>query len=164
MPRTLGSLLALLVLALAAAAVVLLPSAVTEPFRYHTPELIEQIYVLRSWGTTLSVVLLAAGALIAFRMWRSRTSLWPPLLATLPVVVLMAAVFFSRQHIAEWAMFAPIETIDFNAVFDASHVDEADYVMSVRVGDEARAYPILMVAYYHIVNDEIDGEPFAVSY
>ncbi len=164
MPRTLGSLLALFALATVALVVVVFPTAMATPFRYHTPELIEQMYLLRSWGTTLSVVLLAAGALIAFRMWKSRTSLWPPLLATLPVVVLMAAVFFSRQHIAEWAMFAPIETIDFNAVSDASHVDEADYVMSVRVGDEARAYPILMVAYYHIVNDEIDGEPFAVTY
>ncbi len=35
--------------------------------------------------------------------------------------------------------------------------------MGVSVGDEARAYPILMVAYYHIVHAEIDGERLSVT-
>ena len=164
MRRNLFSLLALFALATVALVVVALPTAMASPFRYHTPQLIEWLYALRSWGTTITFVLLAIGLLLAGRMWKQRTSWWAPLVSTIPVLLLVVAAFFSRQHIVEWAMFAPIETIEFNAASDASSVDEADYVMSVRVGDEARAYPILMVAYYHIVNDEIDGEPFAVTY
>ena len=163
MRRNLLSLVALFALAAVALVVAVLPTAMAMPFRYHTPELIERLYILQSWGTTISFVLLAVGVLIAVRMWRERTSLWVPLVSTIPVLLLVVAAFVSRQHLAEW-MFAPIETMDFDAVSDASHVDEADYVMSVRVGNRARAYPILMVAYYHIVNDEINGEPFAVTY
>ncbi len=164
MRRKILDLLALFAMAAVALVVVVLPTAMAMPFRYHTPELIERLYVVRSWGTTISLVLLAIGVLIAVRMWKERTSLWAPLVSTIPVLLLVVAAFVSRQHIIEWAMFAPIETIEFNAASNASHVGEAEYVMSVRIGDEARAYPILMVAYYHIVNDEIDGEPFAVTY
>ena len=164
MRRKILDLLALFAMATVAVVVVVLPTAMAMPFRYHTPELIERLYVVQSWGTMISLVLLATGFLIALRMWKERTSLWAPLVSTIPVLLLVVAAFVSRQNIIEWAMFAPIETIEFNAASNASHVDEAEYVMSVRIGDEARAYPILMVAYYHIVNDEIDGEPFAVTY
>ena len=164
MRRNLLSLLTLFVLAAVAVSVVVLPTAGTSPFRYHTPELIERLYALRSWGTTISLVLLVAGVFIAVRMWRERTSLLAPLVSTMPVLLLVVAAFFSRQHLLEWAMFAPIETIAFSTIAAADTVDESDYVMSVRVGDAVRAYPILMVAYYHIINDEIDGEPFAVTY
>ncbi len=164
MRREILDLLALFAMAAVALLAVVLPTALAMPFRYHTPELIERLYVVQSWGTMISLVLLATGFLIALRMWKERTSLWAPLVSTIPVLLLVVAAFVSRQNIIEWAMFAPIETIEFNAASNASHVDEAEYVMSVRIGDEARAYPILMVAYYHIVNDEIDGEPFAVTY
>ena len=163
MRRKLLNLLALFALAAVALVVVVLPTALAMPFRYHTPELIERLYLVQSWGTTITFVLLAIGVLVAGRMWKQRTSLWAPLVSTIPVLLLVVAAFFSTQHLAE-TMFAPIETIEFEAVAAAGNVAESEYVMGVAVGDEARAYPILMVAYYHIVNDEIDGEPFAVTY
>ncbi len=164
MRRKLLSLLALFALAAVALVVVVLPTGTLMPFRYHTPEVIERLYALQSWGSTISFVLLVIGVLVAVRMWKERTSLWAPLVSTVPVVLLVVAAFFSRQNLVEWAAFAPIEAIEFEAVAAAGNVAESEYVMGVAVGDEARAYPILMVAYYHIVNDEIDGEPFAVTY
>lgn len=158
------SLVALFALAVAAVAVALLPGAMTEPFTYHTPELIEWLYGVRSWGTMITLGLLAVGALIAYRMWKEHPPRWVSLAATIPLVLLVAAVPFSQQQLIEWIMFAPPETIAFEAAAGAAHVAESDYVMGVSVGDEARAYPILMVAYYHIVNEEIDGEPYVVTY
>ncbi len=164
MRRQLLSLLALFSLAAIAVVVVVLPVGALMPFRYHTPELIERLYLVQSWGTTIVLALLAICVFVAVRMWKERTSLWAPLVSTIPVLLLVVAAFFSRQNLLEWALFAPVETIEFEAVAVAGNVAESEYVMGVAVGDKARAYPILMVAYYHIVNDEIDGEPFAVTY
>ncbi len=164
MLRKLLSLLALFAMAAGGLVIVVLPTAMAMPMRFHTPELIERLYILRSWGTTITFVFLAIGLFLAGRMWQKRSSLWAPLASTVPVLALSIAVFFSTQHLIEWGIFAPVETVAFNSAAATTHVDEADYVMAVRVGDESRAYPILMVAYYHIVNDEIDGEPYAVTY
>ena len=164
MQRTLISLAALFMLAVVSAGVVLMPAAMTEPFRFHTPELIEWLYAVRSWGTTIAVGMLLVGALVAYRLWKDRTSMWAPLVGAIPLLLLMVSVIFSRQQLIEWIMFAPPETIAYKAAEGAAHVAESDYVMGVSVGNEARAYPILMVAYYHIVNEEIDGEPYVVTY
>ncbi|MCP5111656.1 MAG: DUF3179 domain-containing protein [bacterium] len=37
-------------------------------------------------------------------------------------------------------------------------------VLGVEVGGEARAYPLDLIAYHHIVNDEVNGQPLAVTY
>lgn len=39
-----------------------------------------------------------------------------------------------------------------------------DEVYGVLLGGYARAYPVRMIAYYHVVNDRIDGVPIAVTY
>lgn len=46
----------------------------------------------------------------------------------------------------------------------ASWLDSDELVLGVIVGDEARAYPISQMAYHHIANDQIDGEPYLVTY
>jgi len=164
MKKTLASIVALFCLALVSVVLVLMPSAITEPFTYHNADLIERAYAVRSSGTTAAIALLAVGGLIFYRLWKQRTSAWAPAIAAVPMLLLVASVFFSRQHLIEWMMFAPPATVAYEAASGAAHVAESDYVMGVSVGDEARAYPILMVAYYHIVHDEIDGEPYVVTY
>lgn len=39
-----------------------------------------------------------------------------------------------------------------------------DEVFGVEVGGHARAYPVPMIAYHHVVNDVIQGIPVAVTY
>ncbi len=46
----------------------------------------------------------------------------------------------------------------------ASWLTSDELVLGVVVGDEARAYPISQMAYHHIANDQIDGEPYLVTY
>ncbi|MCP4899462.1 MAG: DUF3179 domain-containing protein [bacterium] len=40
----------------------------------------------------------------------------------------------------------------------------SDRVVGLVIGDEARAYPLRLLRWHEVVNDEIDGRPFAVSY
>jgi hypothetical protein len=37
-------------------------------------------------------------------------------------------------------------------------------IMSVRLGDDDRAYPISQMAYHHVLNDVVGGVPIAVTY
>ncbi len=46
----------------------------------------------------------------------------------------------------------------------ATFLEPADEVFGVVVAGEARAYPIPMLAYHHVVNDVIQGIPVAVTY
>jgi len=39
-----------------------------------------------------------------------------------------------------------------------------ELILGVIVANEARAYPISQMAYHHIANDQIGGEPYLVTY
>jgi len=45
-----------------------------------------------------------------------------------------------------------------------SWLQGSDWVIGVRLGKEARAYPLQILVWHEIVNDEIDGVPILVSY
>ncbi len=60
-----------------------------------------------------------------------------------------------------------IPSIDFPKFTPASEVDflqENDRIIGVVVGREARAYPIKILDFHEIVNDEIAGESFTVTW
>lgn len=46
----------------------------------------------------------------------------------------------------------------------ATWLDPEELVLGVVIGDDARAYPISQMAYHHIANDQINGEPYLVTY
>lgn len=52
--------------------------------------------------------------------------------------------------------FLPPESVDY--------LGEEDLVISVRVGGTVRAYPLRILVWHEIVNDEIAGRPIAVTY
>lgn len=47
---------------------------------------------------------------------------------------------------------------------DARHLKQGDRVISITIGEETRAYPLRILVWHEIVNDEIDGVPIAVTY
>ncbi len=47
---------------------------------------------------------------------------------------------------------------------NAGFLAAKDEVFGVEVGGHARAYPVPMIAYHHVVNDVIQGIPVAVTY
>jgi len=47
---------------------------------------------------------------------------------------------------------------------EANWLRPGDEVFGVVLGDVARAYPIPMLAYHHVVNDVLAGIPIAVTY
>jgi hypothetical protein len=52
----------------------------------------------------------------------------------------------------------------FNEEHRGKYLVSHDRVIGVRVGDQARAYPLLVLASHEIVNDRLGGLPIAVTY
>jgi len=50
------------------------------------------------------------------------------------------------------------------AAVDAEYLKPTDRVVGVTLKDQSRAYPIAILNWHEIVNDEIDGQRFAVTY
>ena len=53
---------------------------------------------------------------------------------------------------------------DFIMVDRASYLGDEDRILGLAVGREARAYPIKILNWHEIVNDQIDGKPVLMSY
>jgi len=79
------------------------------------------------------------------------------------VVLLAGSAFLARQNHFEW-MFQPLPRPEFVEAAEVKDVAEDDLVLGLSVGTEARAYPVLALAYHHIVNDSIAGEPIVATY
>lgn len=47
---------------------------------------------------------------------------------------------------------------------EAAFLDEREPVLALRIGDDARAYPVQILTWHEIVNDTVGGIPVAVSY
>jgi len=131
--------------------------------RFHTPELIARLYSVRAWSTPITALLAVAGAALLLFAW-PRSGSWTRGLGVVAIVVLGASVAMSRQYLIEWVMFEPAPALEFVEVAAATHVAPGDLVLAVDTPQGARAYPVLMAAYHHIFNDEVDGEPFVVTY
>ena len=71
--------------------------------------------------------------------------------------------FLGRRNTFE-AMFHPVPHPEFTDAAQTKDVAEEDLVLGVQIGDQARAYPVRAMAYHHLVNDLIAGEPIVATY
>ena len=60
--------------------------------------------------------------------------------------------------------FVPLDDPVFLSIESATYLGDDELVLGVEWGNEARAYPIQMLTYHHIVNDHIGGRPFLITY
>ncbi len=58
----------------------------------------------------------------------------------------------------------PIDDPKFRSAADATFLDDTEPVLSVVVGGESKAYPLSIMMWHEIVNDEIGGMPVSVTY
>jgi len=149
-------------LPIAAAALVVVPLVIDQPFAAQTPRTMLLAYWMRRVSPTVTPIL--AIALLAVAVQLGRSSRWwgKGVLAAL-VIVTTGAAWFAWQNPFEW-MFAPLAKPRFVAVSDAGFVAPGDLVIAVSLDGEAAAYPIRQLAYHHLVNDRIGRTPAVVTY
>ena len=58
----------------------------------------------------------------------------------------------------------PLDQPAFLTAGEAGYLLDEDLVLGLEWLGEARAYPIRMITYHHIVNDSIAGRPWVVTY
>jgi Protein of unknown function (DUF3179) len=156
-----GLWLLLGVLAVLSLALFFIPAFVIRPFRYQSPRALEIAIAVKRIAPAFTVALLACVLTLGMRLWRDSSKL---LRAGVVLALLLSVVsaVMVRQNYFEW-MFNPIRAQGFIAANDA-RLDAKEMVMAVGIGTEARAYPIVQMAYHHILNDTVAGVPIVVTY
>jgi hypothetical protein len=154
----------LLVLAVAIGfGVIAFPTLYIMPFKTQDARVFGWALPARTLAPMLTLVaaivatILAVLTILRTRRWWLRPL---PLLVLAPVIL---GAWFARQNHFEW-MFAPQTSLVHVDADKATFVRPDDLVMAVARQGAAIAYPIRQLAYHHVVNDFVAGEPIAATY
>jgi hypothetical protein len=147
--------------AVAAIALFFIPAFIIRPFRHQAPRALLLAMALRQRAPLVTLIAGLACFLFAFMLWRT-ASRWRKSLLVLTLLLVAFSAVMARLNYFEW-MFHPIDGAQFLAQSE-SKLDPKEIILAVRVGSDARAYPISQMAYHHILNDEVAGVPIAVTY
>ncbi len=157
--RALGLLLGLL--AALSLSLFLLPAFVIRPFHHQSESALSLAIAVKRIAPALTVAVLLVVLALGWRLWRNSSKLLRAGFV-ITLVLSAASAVMVRQNYFEW-MFHPITAAGFISPGDA-RLSDKEMVMAVRIGREARAYPIVQMAYHHILNDTVAGVPVAVTY
>jgi hypothetical protein len=138
-----------------------IPAVIIRPFSYQSPTALTWAMAIRQQAPWLTVGVVALAIALAFRLW-PRISVWKRALLVLGILLASGSAVMSRVDYFEW-MFHPMAAPGFTSA-DQAQLNPEQMVMAVRLGTEARAYPIRAMAYHHVVNDVVAGVPIAVTY
>jgi Protein of unknown function (DUF3179) len=155
-------LICFLLCLLVAVAALAYPLYVIRPFRHQGPR--ELMVALAVWRYRPAVMILCALASFAAvvwywgqeQRWLHRTG------SVLGLVAVSAVAVLSRVNVYE-IMFHPAERPSFSTA-DQAKFDGDEKVIAVNIGGAARAYPIRIISYHHIINDVVDGVPIVATY
>jgi Protein of unknown function (DUF3179) len=138
------------------------PVYVIRPFRHQgATELKAALAVLRFRTPALAAIAILA-MVAAVQYWRARPRLIKRILIALAAAATL--VFAALAHINIYElMFHPAGQPEFAAAA-AAKLDGDEKVLAIRVGDDARAYPIRSISYHHVVNDRLGGVPIVATY
>jgi hypothetical protein len=138
-----------------------IPAFVIRPFRYQSRNALSLAIDVKWIAPSLTLVLCLAALVLSVRLWRS-SSVAVKVLTVIALLVSVASAVMVRQNYFEW-MFHPIKAAGFIPAANAQLPDK-EMVMAVKIGPDARAYPIMQMAYHHILNDTVATEPIVVTY
>ena len=118
---------------------------------------------MRSLSPTWTLAFLVIGVLLTLQLWYSSLPRLRKSLIGLFLLILGASAVMARQNHFEW-MFRPLPRPGYVDISKATHVKDSDMVLGIRLGGDSRAYPISLMAYHHLVNDVVAGQPLVVTY
>ncbi len=147
--------------ALAAIALFFIPAFIIRPFTYQSPRGLIRAMALRQRAPLGTLIATLCCFALAIALW-NLVGRWRKSFLVLALLIVTFSAIMSRQNYFEW-MFHPIRARQFLAASDTK-LDAEEMIMAVRVGSDARAYPIRQMAYHHVLNDVVGGVPVAVTY
>ncbi len=138
------------------------PIYVIRPFRAQGPrELAAALMILR-WRGVATVVSALAAIVALVRARREQPGRGRRVLAGAGVGALVVLALLAQVNVYE-IMFHPAGPPAFAPAADV-RLDGDEKVIAVRLGREARAYPVRSVSYHHMINDVVDGKGIVATY
>jgi hypothetical protein len=137
------------------------PAFIIRPFTHQSPRSLLLAMALRQRAPLGTLIAALICLILAYELWRT-VGRWRKRFLVITLLVVTFSAVMARLNYFEW-MFHPIAGPQFVAQ-SASKLDPKEMVLAVRLGDDARAYPISQMAYHHVLNDVIAGVPIAVTY
>jgi hypothetical protein len=147
--------------ALVGSALFFVPAFIIRPFRHQAPRALVVAMALRQRAPLGTLIFALACFVFAFALWKN-ASRWRKSVLVLALTVVSFSAVMARLNYFEW-MFHPVPAARFLAQAQ-SKLDPKELIMAVRLGDDARAYPISQMAYHHVLNDVVGDVPIAVTY
>jgi len=138
------------------------PVYVIRPFRHQGVRELQAALLVVRFRPAVVALAVAAAVVAAILCWRAQTRMLWRIAATLGAVGVAIFAGLSRINIYE-LMFHPIGRPAFVAAGEAK-LDGDEKVIAVDIGGSARAYPIRIISYHHIVNDALGGVPIVATY
>ena len=155
--------LLLLLLIAAAFAFVVVPLYLIQPFKSQTARALSVGYEVKRLAPWATIALALGGLVLVARMWRASRRWWAKALMVLLLVPLAASMWASRQNVYE-VMFNPLPAPAYARAGEVDFVGDDEMVLAVERGGERVAYPVLLMAYHHVVADTVGGVPLAATY
>jgi hypothetical protein len=138
------------------------PMYVIRPFRAQgARELAAALVVARFRGMLTLISALAALAALA-GYWRAQPRKWRRIVAAVGAGVVCLLAGLAWVNVYE-LMFHPIDHASFSAAAK-SKLDGDEKVIAVMVNGEARAYPIRILAYHHMIDDVVGKTAIIATY
>ncbi len=155
--------LLLVMLVLVSFAFVLTPAFLIQPFRPQTGSALAISYLLKSWSPAVSLIALFGIIALSLALWRNSYGWWRKSLLVIIAVLAIPPAWFARQNDFEW-MFNPLANSAYANAVEVNFIEGTDMVLAVKLGNEAAAYPVRLMAYHHLVQDIVGGVPLVATY
>jgi hypothetical protein len=149
------------VAALSSVAFFFIPAFIIQPFRHQSPRGLVVAMALRQRAPLFTLIGTLCCFYFAIPLWRLANR-WRKALLVFTLLLVTFSAVMARFNYFEW-MFHPIADARFTPQSE-SKLDPKEMILAVRLGSEARAYPISQMAYHHVLNDVVAGVPIAVTY
>lgn len=154
-----------LLLFLCAAAVVF-PIVIIRPFVHQAALPLNMALFVQRWAPWVTITGFLIGAVVAARSWThsaERLLILKNVLLLAAVICLALCAWASRVNIYEKLMFRPLGSVRLLPASQAT-VRPDDMLIVVSINGDDRAYPVLQMAYHHLVNDVVGGVPIVSTY
>lgn len=148
-----------LLLAALALAVAIFPLWIIQPFKAQSSRLLPlalAAFRFGPWVTLACILLIAWIVARSFQLRRQR------IITSICFLVIAACTLLTHTNIFE-KMFHPAGDPVFVPASALSLADN-DTLLSATLNRETHAYPLLEIAYHHVINDRLGGEPIVATY
>jgi hypothetical protein len=138
------------------------PMYVIRPFRAQGETELALALLIKHWAPLVGVSAALLGIVCASLLWMGTSRTWSRVSCAAASVMAVLFAVLTNVNVYE-RMFHRIDVPEVMPGSEAKLADD-DMVLAIHVDGHARAYPVRMMGYHHIVNDWVASRPIVATY